>query len=153
MNCWWVQHLQTICVFPFPAVSIPPPSTAIQFLHPYQSYSLSSIAFLSRSTLTRHTHAYTLSACPNMYTDTDMQISSCLVQMAVTLSTSRGKQSAIISPGAAAVMVAPVCCCHACNKRTIQSPLSSSAHWAMVWEIVDNLRQNELQPTCSASMF
>lgn len=63
----------------------------------------------------------------NMHMHTDANIlPCCLVQMVVAPVTSRGKQSTIVFPTAAAVMVALICCCHQCNRHIIQSLLSSS---------------------------
>lgn len=61
----------------------------------------------------------------HMHTDANI-LPCCLVQMVVAPVTSRGKQSTIIFPTAAAVMVALICCCHQCNRHIIQSLLSSS---------------------------
>lgn len=73
------------------------------------------------------------------------KISSCLVQMAVAPVSSRGKQSA--------VMVTCVCCCHARNKPYTQSPLSSSTHRGLFWELVNNFLQNELQTIQTVSVI
>lgn len=61
----------------------------------------------------------------HMHTNANI-LPCCLVQMVVAPVTSRGKQSTIIFPTAAAVMVGLICCCHQCNRHIIQSRLSSS---------------------------
>lgn len=96
MNCWWGVHLPTICFFPFAFVSIPSPS-------PLSHLPVSLIPYLLEH-FPPSLHANTLSVCKNIYTD--IQISSYPVQIVVAHMNSRGKQSTVISPSAAAVMVA-----------------------------------------------
>lgn len=68
--------------------------------------------------------------------------SECLVRMGVALITSRGKQSAVRTPCAAAVLVALLCCCHACNKH------QKSTHRGMLYGSL--CKQSELRLNESA---
>lgn len=94
-------------------------------------YSLSFVT--SYTSLSQNTDVHWHTSCLHASTQ------ECKYQVHVEFApvTSRGKQSA--------AMATLGCSSHACNKRTIQSPLSSSTHRGIFWELVTFYMLNELQ--------
>lgn len=131
MSRWWARYLQTICLFPFARVSIPPTRHCFPISI---SLSIWFVIFCSIAN-TCTSSAHPKHAHGRIH-------SECLVRMGVALITSRGKQSAVRTPCAAAVLVALLCCCHACNKH------QKSTHRGMLYG--SSCKQSELRLNESA---